>query len=338
MGGGLDERRIFRCVGFTSSIHMFAANPCHLFVKSVAYRALNGEGVVASGSSSTAGTLRCVAPLVTFIDPNHGCMCMVAPPTPDHPMEVVPSVPVAFTPLPLSVSTPVLGNTSVPVPQTSTHRPLLPPPAPRNEANAWLLSARALWKDGQARLAGDQVVKGVLILDALIESPSAIISTVSAERGTTSPCSILGPAERNGVAPSDLLAIVDLIACGSHGNISNSFTNLEEHPHEVTAADVLALQVGFLRGEYVPASQRLLSAFDIPATASGHLRCEYGSKPFVPGVDSRISQPTITWTFPGAITYPHMDGIFGLHVIHLMGTKMWIFAPPTKRNFQIMSN
>lgn len=187
-----------------------------------------------------------------------------------------------------------------------------------------------------ASLSGPQLLKGRHVFDALIQS-SRPINRIDPSFPRWRPvCEIFGRAKRDGCPPSDRLVMADLVASALDANMADSITNLQVFPGEVTTTDFLALQVQFLRRIPLGPDQRLLSALDIPATKDGLLQCKYGTTPFQEGVNARLSPATCTWTFPGAITYPHFDGVCGMYFVHLMGTKMWIFCPATEKNLTAM--
>jgi hypothetical protein len=130
---------------------------------------------------------------------------------------------------------------------------------------------------------------------------------------------------------------MDLLEARNKVRFSDSTTNLEETG--VSLADFWSTQSMLLEGKTLDHSTRLLVTFDVPASDSGLLACKYTPKPFSAGGGTIISRLTNSWTLPGAITHPHMDGIAcAMYIIHWKGAKLWIMWPPTASNLRAMEH
>lgn len=243
------------------------------------------------------------------------------------------------SPSPVSPPTAVASQDSSTAPSDAVSSVALSVPTHVPVAHAgWLETSRLFWISGPATLSGIQVDKGLRIFDILATIPLPIPSLKDTPgRCSASGCTFLGQAVRSGPPPDERMILRNVLACGSSANIANSFTNLEESEHEVSAVDVIAQCTNFLRNRPLAPGEPLYTLIDIPATPEGLLRCQYRTGSYVDGSNARLSPPTTTWTFPGAITYPHMDGMCGMHMVHLMGKKIWLFWPATKHNYAVMS-
>ncbi|KAJ2920631.1 hypothetical protein H1R20_g16463, partial [Candolleomyces eurysporus] len=208
-------------------------------------------------------------------------------------------------------------------------------PVATHPSNKWMEELVTQWSSGPPSQVETQCSRGVAILEALLgfNSPIPRISTETRDSQT---CKVIGKASRSGCPPSLRLAVDDIMSA-REVRYSNSITNLEED--QVCVADFWTQQALLLDGYKFDRTSRLLVAFDIPSSTKGLGACRYSSYPYNPDNGALVSSLTNSWTFPGSITHPHMDGIAcGMYIIHWRGVKLWLLWPPTHPNLRLMEH
>ncbi|RXW23161.1 hypothetical protein EST38_g2680 [Candolleomyces aberdarensis] len=220
------------------------------------------------------------------------------------------------------------------MPATSKTPPRSTPLA-LHPSNKWIEELVPYWTLGPPSLVEAQRGRGLAILEVLL-SFRIPIPRIGLETRDSRACEVIGKATRSGCPPSLRLAVEDIM-CASDVRYSNSITNLEEE--KVSTGDFWTQQALLLNGHKFDRTARLLVAFDIPSSAKGLGACRYSSSPYNPGQGSLVSPLTNSWTFPGSITHPHMDGIAcGMYMIHWRGVKLWLLWPPTRTNLRLMEH
>ncbi|KAJ2912351.1 hypothetical protein MD484_g8054, partial [Candolleomyces efflorescens] len=228
-------------------------------------------------------------------------------------------------------STVPIGYTHLPSAfPSSTDGPHLPEAV--HPANSWVSSLIREWDSGPPSLVELQQKRGRAILETLL-SMETPIERLNAQSTSTPCCEIFRVGTRMGPRPSQLLAMIDLLSAPDI-SFSDSFNNTVER--SVMAAEFWNAQSLLLSGKPFNRGGRLLAAFDIPATESGLLSCQY-VPPFEDGKGCSLSHLTNTWTLAGAITHPHSDGIAcAMIIVHWRGRKLWLLWPATLLNLRIM--
>lgn len=184
------------------------------------------------------------------------------------------------------------------------------------------------------------------MLELLLSLPTPI-PIVSRKNGSGRGCIVYGDAIRDGWAPAVYQIMTDLAASliseRADVVIVNALTNEVEEssvPNIIAQIHQQSVALGKEDWSSFNFSSIFLSVIDVPAQEEGgSLSCSWTLNPFDDNHDNISGRVATTWTFPGAITFTHMDSIAcGMNMIHWKGSKLWIIWPYSDENLNTLKS
>ncbi|TFK19009.1 hypothetical protein FA15DRAFT_674831 [Coprinopsis marcescibilis] len=199
-------------------------------------------------------------------------------------------------------------------------------------ANGWVLPLIERWQSGRSAHMPMQLRLGLSILQALSQKEGATL--IGPNQPEVSRCIEFYPVERTGPKPDFRQMLSDLVDNKNEEIFFDSITN-----RKMISADMVNFITHrdyFSYNEPISddrALTSLLYASDIwPTAKDGIKACGY-QYPFKDGEQTEVTQANSTWTLPGTVIHPRMDG-YGdrSFIIHYSGIRIWLFWPATSKN------
>ncbi|TFK17570.1 hypothetical protein FA15DRAFT_661344 [Coprinopsis marcescibilis] len=201
--------------------------------------------------------------------------------------------------------------------------------------NGWVLDLLKRW-DTQLSLGPKfQSATGVKILQVLLGKEGVV--QIIPEVQEASQCLTFFEVEREGLKQSFRTLYLDLVETEQPLEFWDMLLNMKMSDSELWVVDFLMQRDMFLQRECVSDMNFLLGCIDLYGTKRGLLVCGY-QLPFQEDDRTTTTRWSTTWTLPGSISHPHMDGYGDQAVIvHTFSVKLWLVWPPTLKNFKAMT-
>ncbi|TFK18360.1 hypothetical protein FA15DRAFT_660752 [Coprinopsis marcescibilis] len=197
--------------------------------------------------------------------------------------------------------------------------------------NPWILPVVDHWHSGKASFIPSQLLAGLSILNAVSKKSGAIF--IGPDQPIRGQCVTFHTIERGGRKPGVEELTRDVLASlktSFFDSLANMKTDAGDFPIFCGQRDF------FTREEPFPDLSYPISILDVLATDEGVMRADY-QFPYKDDGNTELTPVGSSWTLPGSITHPHMDG-YGerAFIIHFSVIKIWLVWPATTANLSTM--